>query len=167
MGVAQKTPLARGLSRFAQRKAIEEISKLGYAPPGHVVAVNGAIVTINFDVSGLTLPQVQMPLFGPEYIRYPVQVGDKGVAFPASFYLGGVSGLGDGTADDTQRGNLATLVWFPIGNAKWAAVPAGVVANTLCTATGNLSVANAASGVFTTTTGDTVTVQNGIIVNIA
>jgi hypothetical protein len=118
---AQKTPLAKSLPRFARQMAAEVVSRLGKALPGHVVAVDGAIVTVSFDVSGLTLPQVTIPLFGPTYIRYPIQVGDLGVAFPADYYLGGVSGLGGGTADTNPRGNLSCLVWFPIGNSNWTA----------------------------------------------
>jgi hypothetical protein len=122
MSQAQKTPLSRTLSIFAQQKARDEIAKLGQALPGHVIAVSGAIVTVAFDVAGMTIPQVTMPLFGPEYIRYPVQVGDKGVAFPASVYIGGVSGLGGGTANGTVQANLSTLVWFAIANKKWSPV---------------------------------------------
>lgn len=131
MSSAQKTPFARTIPRLAQRMALDEIAKRGQALPGHVIAVDGPIVTVNFDVQGVTLPQVAMPLFGPEYIRYPIQPqtedygGDLGVAFPADVYLGGVSGLGGGTADDTRRGNLSTLVWFPIGNKNWAQPPGG------------------------------------------
>jgi hypothetical protein len=121
MSQAQKTPLSRTLSAFTQQKARDEIAKLGQALPGHVLAVSGAIVTVAFDVKGMTIPQVTMPLFGPEYIRYPIEVGDKGVAFPASVYLGEVSGLGSGSASRTQA-NLSTLVWFPIANKKWTAV---------------------------------------------
>jgi hypothetical protein len=99
MTEAQKVPLSRSLSAFAQKKALSEIAKRGQALPGHVVAVSGAIVTVNFDVQGVTLPQVAMPLIGAEYIRWPIQVGDKGYAAAADAYLGGVSGLGGGTAD--------------------------------------------------------------------
>jgi hypothetical protein len=119
MSIAQKIPLARTLPLFAQHTAIDEIVKRGYALPGHVVAIDGAIVTVAFDVQGATIPQTTMPLFGPEYVRYPVTVGDQGVAFPASVYLGGVSGLGGGTADWTQQANLSTLVWFPVGSTKF------------------------------------------------
>lgn len=168
MSRAQKTPLSRSLSTFAQSKSLDEVIKHGLALPGHVVAVSGAIVTVNFDVKDMTLPQVTMPVVGSKYIRLPIQKGDLGVALPASVYLGGVSGLGGATADDSLPGNLSTLVWLPIGNKNWSVVPSGVVLDSASvTATGNLSVANGASGVFTTPTGDTVTVQNGIIVNIA
>lgn len=123
MSFEQKIPFVRSLPQFAQRKVLEEIAKRGQSLPGHVVAVAGPIVTVNLDVAGLTLPQVTMPLFGPEYIRYPVQVGDKGVCFPCSVYIGGVSGLGaEVAAPSTLQGNLSTLVWFPIGNKNWSAV---------------------------------------------
>ena len=122
MSNAQKIPLVRSLSTFAQQKALDEIQKRGLALPGYVRAVNGSIVTVNFAVKDLTLPLVTMPVFGPEYVRYPVQVGDLGVAFPADVYLGGVSGLGGGVADSSLLGNLSTLVWFPIGNKNWSAV---------------------------------------------
>jgi hypothetical protein len=129
----QKVPLARTLSKFATQKALDEIAKRGTSLPGHVTAVTGSIVTVNFDVAGVLLPKVTMPLFGPEYIRYPIQVGDKGVAFPASVSIVGVSGLGTApTAADFQilPGNLSTLVWYPIANKNWA-VPPGSDANTL------------------------------------
>lgn len=123
MSDAQKTPLSQTLSSFATWQALNEIQKRGTGLPGTVAVVSGPIVTVNFDVSGVTLPNVTMPVFGPEYIRYPIQVGDLGVAFPVGLYIGGVSGLGGGTADTTLRGNLATLVWFPIGNKNWTASP--------------------------------------------
>lgn len=126
MSNAQKTPLARTLPIFAQKKAVEEIEKRGYALPGHVTEVDGALVTVSFDISDVTLNPVTMPVFGAEYIRLPIQEGGKGVAFPCSVYIGGVSGLGgDGTTADltTLQGNLSTLVWFPIGNKKWTDPP--------------------------------------------
>lgn len=127
---AQKIPLARSLSSFAQKKALDEIAKRGLALPGHVVAVSGQIVTVNFDVEGVVLPQVTMPLATCEYIRVPIQVGSLGVAEPADVYLGGISGLGGGTADLTQRGNLSTLVWKPVANSNWP-TPPGSDGNTL------------------------------------
>lgn len=167
---AQKTPLSRTLSLFAQQKALDEIAKRGQALPGHVLSVSGgpppSIVTVNFDVEDLTLPQVAMPIFGPEYIRYPIQVGDLGVAFPASVYLGGVSGLGGGTADTTLRANLSTLVWFPISNKNWAQPP-GADNNTLAMY-GKLalllldSINNNASAKFSSS-GLVLTVGNGTI----
>jgi hypothetical protein len=157
---AQKTPLSRTLTNFTQRKAIDEIQKRGMALPGTVLAVSGGLVTVNFEVTGATVPNVTMPVFGPEYIRYPIQPGDKGVAFPASVYIGQVSGLGApaATADlTTLYGNLSALVWFPIANKNWT-VPPGSDANTLAlyghlatllldSLSGNSSIKLAATGI--------------------
>lgn len=133
MGNTQKTPLARAQWLFAQQKALREIEKRGYALPGHVLSVSGSIVTVAFDVTDAVLPQVTMPVFGPEYIRYPIQAGDKGVAFPATVSLTGVSGLGQSSAPPPilpLPGNLSTLVWFPVANKNWS-TPPGSNANTL------------------------------------
>ena len=118
---AQKTPLARALNRFAEKKVAEAIQLLGKALPASVTAVSGSIVTVKFEVTTtLTLPPVTMPLAGAEYIRFPTQIGDKGLVFPADVYLGGVSGLGGGTADLSIPANLSALVFFPIGNKGWS-----------------------------------------------
>lgn len=118
---AQKTHLGLTLNQFSQQKILSEIQKLGKAIPCSVTAVSNSIVTVSFDITGpFTLPSVTIPLFGPEWIRYPIQVGTLGVVFPAGFYLGGVSGLGGGVADMAQPGNLSALVFFPVGNKNWA-----------------------------------------------
>lgn len=194
MSSVQKTPLTRTLNRFATKRAVEVIQRLGRSLPGTVLSVSGSIVTVNLEVKGETLDQVTMPVFGPEYIRYPIQKGGKGVCFPVDTFIGNVSGLGSGTPDDTLQGNLSTLIWFPVGNKNWPAVdpealtlygPTGVVIrdtasesvmtltpadvefdSAVVSTTENLVAGTGASGTFTTPTGQTVTVQDGIIVNI-
>ena len=120
MTLQQKTPLSRGLPKLAQRMAQDELEKRGWRLPGHVVAVSGPIVTVNFDVEGLTLPQVKMAVATSKYMRAPIQINDTGYATTADAYLGGVTGLGGGTANLTKRGNLSNLVWVPLGNANWS-----------------------------------------------
>ncbi|MEY6811596.1 hypothetical protein AB9B03_22980, partial [Escherichia coli] len=73
------------------------------------------------------LPQVTIPLFGPQYIRYPMQPGDKGIVIPADTYIGGVSGQGGGIADMTPPANLSALVFLPISNTEWQGVDGQVV----------------------------------------
>ena len=63
-----------------------------------------------------------VPVEGSEYIRLPIQVGDKGWVKAADAYLGGVSGLGGGVASLVRQGNLAALVFAPIGNTNFATV---------------------------------------------
>ncbi|MCV5580282.1 hypothetical protein OFO05_33300, partial [Escherichia coli] len=76
------------------------------------------MITVSFSLTNIpfTLPQVTIPLFGPEYVRYPMQPGDRGIVIPADTYIGGMSGLGGGVADLTQPMNLSALVYLPISN---------------------------------------------------
>lgn len=117
------------LNSNTQARALDQIQLTGKALPCSVVSVSGAIVTVKFEVKSIyTLPNVTVPLFGPIYIRYPIQPGDKGVVLPADAYLGGMSGLGGGTASVTRRANLSALVFLPFGNTDWATVdPQAVV----------------------------------------
>lgn len=87
------------------------------------MAVSGSIVTVKFDV-GVPLQQMSMAVAGTRYCRSPIQAGDLGFATTADAYLGGVTGLGGGTADLTQRGNLSALVWVPVGNKSWPTIDA-------------------------------------------
>ena len=158
-----KNPLAESLNLIAQQRAADAIQALGQALPCHVVAVAGQIVTVAFDTvtPGQTLPQVKMPILTSPYDWLPVQVGDKGVTVPSDVYLGGVSGLGGGTATLAPVGNLSALVFAPVANAAWSTTyqnyrvvqgPDGVVLQTLdgavvlkldatgVTITGNLTV---------------------------
>ena len=127
MTIQQKIPLARTLPLAIKSGAVDEIGQLGLALPGRVVAVSGAIITVAFNVSGATIPQVQMPLAGSEYVRLPIQIGDLGVAIPASVLTGQESGLGGDAATLYQRGNLSSLMWVPLGSKSWPAVNADYV----------------------------------------
>jgi hypothetical protein len=116
----QKTPLSRTLPLFTQAKALAEIRKRGGALPGEVTEVDGQVVTVKFQVADITLPPATMPLATCEYIRKPIQVGDRGVAIPCTTFLGGVSGLGTGIADTSLVGNLSALIWLPVANTDWS-----------------------------------------------
>jgi hypothetical protein len=121
---AQKTPLAISLENAAQKKAQDALALLGKALPAQVVSIDGTgtIVTVQFlvNTSLFTLPNVQCALATSEYQRAPIQAGCKGVVFPADVYLGGVTGLGGGTADISLPGNLSALVFFPVGNQNFS-----------------------------------------------
>ena len=120
---ALKTPLALSLERFGQRKAQDAVEQLGKALPCSVVEVlSSGIVKVKFEVDAapFTLPQITVPIGAPEYIRYPVQVGDKGVVFPANARLGGLTGLGSGVASLSQPANLGALTFFWLGSTQWS-----------------------------------------------
>lgn len=89
--------------------------------PCTVVKVDKEFVTVKFEAQGnYTLPQVTIPQYHSEWMRPPTQVGDKGRAVPADFYLGGMSGDAGGTADFRGRGNLTPLVYHPISQKPFA-----------------------------------------------
>lgn len=114
-----KLPLQRNLNQVAITRAQQAINSLGRALPCRVTAVNGAIVTVSFQVntSPWTLLPITIPKAESPWIRMPTQVGDLGVTMPSDVYLGGISGLGGGTADMRKRGNLSTLFFVPISNS--------------------------------------------------
>lgn len=125
MTSAQKLPLARTLTRFARGQIADALQRAGQALPCSVAAVvSSGIVTVQFEInSAYTLPKITIPLYGFEYIRYPVQVGDKGFTVAADASLAGISGLGTGVADLSEPGNLTALVFLPCGNTAWFATP--------------------------------------------
>lgn len=128
MNNSQKLPLSRSLNRMATGQINDAFQRTGQALPCSVVSVQGAIVTVKFEVnSSFTLPNVTVPLAGAEYIRYPIQPGCKGYVVPADARLSGMSGIGGGVADLSQAANLTTLVFFPFGNAKWFTVDPNAV----------------------------------------
>jgi len=125
-----KKPLGQSLNDLSTKRAQDAIQLLGKALPASIVAVNkpGTIVTVKFELGSIpfTLPQVRMPVLTSEYIRAPLAVGCRGFVIPADAYLGGMSGLGGGTADLTLQSNLGTLVFAPIGNMAFQDVGATV-----------------------------------------
>lgn len=123
MANAQKTPFQRTINRLVEARTTDILALLSKSLPASVVSIgaSGTIVTCKFEVqTDFTLPQVTVPVFGPEYIRYPLQAGCKGVLIAASAVLGGVSGLGSGLANLTTPPNLAGLLFVPIGNSNFS-----------------------------------------------
>lgn len=120
MSNGQKTPLALSLNRFSEQKAKDAIQTLGRALPCSVVAVSGSIVTVKFEViSGFTLPMITVPHAGAEWVRYPTQIGDKGVVIPSMARLNDTNGIGQGKGDLITPANLSALIFLPVGNAGW------------------------------------------------
>ena len=129
MSIDQKLNFGSSMNRFAERKVEDALQKAGKVLPASVVKQDGNMITVAFELRDIpyVLPQVTIPLFGPQYIRYPMQPGDKGIVIPADTYLGGVSGQGGGIADLTPPANLSSLVFLPISNTEWEPVDGQVV----------------------------------------
>ncbi|MDP9651706.1 hypothetical protein [Paraburkholderia caledonica] len=149
----------QNLNRSAVNKAQQAIGALGRALPCRVTAISGGIVTVEFELDSApwTLPPITIPKAESPWIRMPTQVGDKGVTMPADAYLGGVSGLGGGTADMRRRGNLSALVFVPVSNFNSA--PDDVNAAQVCGPNGAImrTTQGTTSSVVTDANGTTVT----------
>ena len=192
-----KTPMVFGLNTFAERKVADAIQQSGKSLPCTVAKVlSSGIVTVNFEVNAApwTLPQVTIPILYPEYIRYPIQVGDKGACVAFDARLGGLSGLGSGTPNMSAPGNLTALAFDFLGSSAWSATddpqsvviygPNGVIIRTTAknvvlqvgsgdanltgslNVTQNVTVGTGADGAFTSVEGLVITVQSGIVTNI-
>lgn len=122
----QKTPLAKNLGDWLRTQQGSAAQLLGQALPASVQEVNenGTIVKVKFEIYDpvLQLPQVEMPVATDKYARSPLKKGDPGYCIPGTVYLGGVSGLGGGTATFDQLPNLSTLVFHPLGNTDLPAL---------------------------------------------
>lgn len=112
--------LQDSLNQLAINRALTLIQNTGRALPCRVEAVNGSLVTVSFQVNAepQVLPQITMPKAESPWVRMPTQVGDLGVTLPSDAYLGGISGLGGGTASLDPPGNLSALVFVPVSNAN-------------------------------------------------
>ncbi|MHA3513494.1 hypothetical protein ACX1G9_19630 [Yersinia enterocolitica] len=129
MNASNKLNFNRNITQFAENKISEAMESAGKVLPVTVISQSGKMVTVSFNLTNIpyTLPQVTIPIFGPQYIRYPMQPGDRGIVIPADTYLGGVSGQGGGTADLTPPANLSALVFLPISNTEWDSVDGQVL----------------------------------------
>lgn len=121
MTINQRLNFGKSMNNFSEEKIKQAMELAGKILPATVVSRSGKMVTVSFSLTNIpfTLSQVTIPLFGPEYIRYPMQPGDKGIVIPADAYIGGMSGQGGGTADLTQPPNLSALTYLPISNTEW------------------------------------------------
>jgi hypothetical protein len=120
---SQKIFFGRSINRFTSAKIRGMMFLKGKSLPASVVSVNGSIVTVQFLINSIfTLPQVAIPLVGPEYIRYPIQQGCLGIVAPADVFIGNVTGLGSSAPPPlTIPGNLSALRFIPLGNQNWTA----------------------------------------------
>lgn len=158
--------LQKSQNQLAINRAAQEIQKQGRALPCRVTNVSGQIVTVEFelDTAPWTLPPISIPKAESPWIIQSTQDGDKGVTMPADVYLGGISGLGGGTASFIRRGNLSALVFVPVGNTSTTPIdpnatqvqgPNGVI---LQTTTGPTS------SIVTNSSGTTITFETTTLV---
>jgi hypothetical protein len=127
MDDGQKIPLVSTLTTFVQNKILSQLQQDGQSLPVSVVSVDGAFVTVKFEVQSpdITFPNIKVAQAISRYARPPTQVGDTGFVVAADVYLGGVTGLGGGYANYGQvESNLSALVFVPLSKTSWPSVDA-------------------------------------------
>lgn len=129
MSTEKKLSFAGNMNSFTENKIASASQMAGKILPGSVVSRSGNMITVQVLLrdTPYVIPHLTVPLFGPEYIRYPMQPGDKGILIPADTYLGGISGLGGGTANLTTPANLSALTFLPISNTEWEGVDPNIL----------------------------------------
>ncbi len=163
---SQRLWLQKTLNNNSIKRASEVIQATGRSLPCRVVAVNGAIVTVAFEMNTApwTIPNITIPKAESNWIREPTQVGDLGWTVPADVYLGGVSGLGGGVADFKPVGNLSALVFVPISNANHPPIDQNAVINQAPNGVILQTTGGTTSKIVTNTNGTTITYGSVTIV---
>jgi hypothetical protein len=143
---AQKLNIGVTDNTTASRQGASHVHNVPKRLPVSVVSIDktNSIITLKFETDGMpyTLPNVTVPLSGPEYIRYPIKPqmmqqgdhgggsggqgqgqmmpGDFGFVTSADSNIGNMSGLGPSTpANFTLPANLSPLIFTLMGNKDW------------------------------------------------
>lgn len=154
-----KLPIGRSLNQLSEKVVNDAAVKSGQSWPCHAVAVNGAIITVAFDIdSPYTLPAIDIPLAGAEYIRYPIQPGDKGIAIACDVDIAPQAGLGTGIPNLSSPAPLGALVFLPIGNKNWNPVDPNAV---VIYAPNGVVIEDTAKACSITVTPDSITAKKG------
>jgi hypothetical protein len=88
--------------------------------PCHVQKVEKDFVHVAFDTSNsiFTPPVMKMTQSFSRFGREPTQVGDRALAVPGDYYLGGNTAYSGGRTNFYPRGNLSSLSFQPMANMK-------------------------------------------------
>ena len=120
----QKQRFNVGLDKAGAEYAARSRAADSQSLPCTITALNdtATMVTVKIDLSDAEYPEIEIPVSMCELVRYPLKVGDKGIARNGDIYIGGVSGNGGGVANSAMVGNLAGLVFEPCTSTEWVSV---------------------------------------------
>lgn len=115
------------MNDFVSQKAEDALFATPKAYPCEVQSVNanGTQVTVKFlldDDFGKEMPQVTIPVLICHLLRFPIQVGDNGVARPIDSGLARACGIDGVSSAINKESNLSNLIFEPIGHADWGLV---------------------------------------------
>lgn len=121
MSNSQKLPPIESLTQLINSLINDRLSIEGKQLPCYVVDVDNQFVTVHFDMlpDNIVYPEIKIPILSWEYIRIPIQKGDKGVTLAADVSLRNVSKQG-GVANRSILPSLTPLFFVPISNIVWS-----------------------------------------------
>jgi hypothetical protein len=117
---SHKNPLQYTLNRWAGRRVNNSREQEPKSIPCHVTKVEKDFVHVAFDTANsiFTPPVMKMTQSFSRFGREPTQVGDRALAVPGDYYLGGNTGYSGGRTNFYPRGNLSSLSFQPMANLK-------------------------------------------------
>src|SRR6516162_11118868 len=115
---SHKHPFSGQMNSWAGRRVNQGREQEAKGIPCHVVKIEKDFVHVAFDTKNsiFTPPVMKMTQSFSRFGREPTQVGDKAIAVPGDYYLGGNTAFAGGQANYYPRGNLSTLSLQPLGN---------------------------------------------------
>lgn len=121
MSNSQKYPPLQALSELINNLIDNKLSIKGRQLPCYVIAVQNQFVTVRFDLlpDGVVYPEITIPILTWEYIRIPVQIGNKGITLAADVSLRNVSKQ-EGVANRSVLPSLTPLFFVPVSNVQWS-----------------------------------------------
>lgn len=121
MSNTQKYPPLKALTEMVNNLIEDRLDIKGKQLPCYVTDVDNQFVTVHFDMlpDGIVYPEITIPIMGWEYIRIPIQKGDKGVTLAADVSLRNISKQ-VGVANRSILPSLTPLFFVPIANTQWS-----------------------------------------------
>jgi hypothetical protein len=121
---SRKLSAQEQLQQGAINRAKEILNTKGLGLPCKIASISNELVTVQFAVADLVgLPNMTVPIAQPLYRQEPYQVGDAGFVMSLDAQPTEVSGQVTVQPNFQANGNLGALVFFPISNVNWPAIP--------------------------------------------
>jgi hypothetical protein len=119
--INQKDRFGQLLRQSSNNASEHALHKRAEALPCTVkeVVKKGLSVRVAIEISDIQYPIIEIPIISGEHFRLPIKAGDKGLALPCNYYMGGINGNGGGTASSNLSGNLNDLVFIPVSSLEW------------------------------------------------
>jgi hypothetical protein len=117
---SHKNPFQYRMNAWSHRQINSGREQEPKSMPCHVTKIEKDFVHVAFETknSVFTPPVMKMTQAFSRFGREPTQKGDKGMAVPGDYYMGGITQFAGGGTNFYPRGNLSSLSFNPASNLK-------------------------------------------------